>query len=106
MTTRVQHRTTHKAAHHHARHTAVAKEAEGLLDRLAHSAVGEEAKELVNQLRNNLTSLKEAAEAVQEYVEDDFHAMEKKIQRNPWSAVGLTAASGVIVGFFLARRWR
>jgi ElaB/YqjD/DUF883 family membrane-anchored ribosome-binding protein len=90
--------------HRHAHHTEVAKEAHGLLDRLSHSAVGEEAKEMVTRLRDNLDSLKESAEAAQEQLQAGFHATERKIRQNPWTAVGLTAATGILLGLLLARR--
>ncbi len=75
-----------------------------MLDRLSHSAVGEEAKEMFGRLRGHLQSLKDGAEAVQEHLQDDYHAIEKKIQRNPWRAVAFTAAGAVLIGYLLGRR--
>jgi ElaB/YqjD/DUF883 family membrane-anchored ribosome-binding protein len=102
---------THSSASHnrdqsHAHHAEVSAESHSLLDRLSHSAVGEETKEIVGKLRANLEALKESAEAAHEQLQAGFHATEKKIRQNPWTAVGVTAAAGIIIGFLLGHRRR
>jgi ElaB/YqjD/DUF883 family membrane-anchored ribosome-binding protein len=104
MTTSIRSQTHENHNHHKARHTEIAAEADGLLDRLSHSAVAEETKELVSRVRGHLQSLKEGAEAAQEQLQESFRATEKKIQQNPWTTVGLTAAAGILLGLLLSRR--
>ena len=108
MTTAIKHhnRTHAHLSHndHKARHTQVAEEAEGLLDRLSLSSLSEEAKELVGRLRENVASLKESAAAAQKQIEEGFHATEKQIKQHPWVAVGVASTVGVVIGYLLRRR--
>jgi len=104
MTTAIRH-DTHRTNHDHAtRHHAVAAEASSIMDRMSHSAVGEEAKALVHKLRESVDALKENALAAQEQIKSGLHVTERAIKHNPWRAVGLAVAGGLVIGYLLRRR--
>jgi ElaB/YqjD/DUF883 family membrane-anchored ribosome-binding protein len=88
---------------HRAHHSHVVEEANGLLDRLTLSNISDEAKELVHRLRENVASLKESATVAQKQIEAGLHTAEKQIKQNPWMAVGITSAVGILIGYLLGR---
>ena len=59
---------------------------------------------LVEELGRTRSRLEAARTAVTDYAKNARHATDEHLRRNPWKALGVAAAAGVITGFFLSRR--
>jgi ElaB/YqjD/DUF883 family membrane-anchored ribosome-binding protein len=55
-------------------------------------------------LRNARTRLQAATHDVQAAAQDGMHKMDSQVRANPWAAVGIAAAIGLVVGILLGRK--
>ena len=67
---------------------AVAQEAEELLQ-----ATADQTGEKVEELRERAKQALEAA-----------HGIDEQVRKNPWAAVGIAAAVGLVIGLLLSRK--
>lgn len=51
-----------------------------------------------------MTAIRERAEAVRERAGEASDATDEYVHENPWAAVGIAAAVGIIIGFVAGRR--
>jgi ElaB/YqjD/DUF883 family membrane-anchored ribosome-binding protein len=78
-----------------------------LLGRVAHLADPEIARIRARVERGLATAKKtysDGTDRVQRHTKDVMNAGESYVRDQPWQAVGIAAAAGVIVGFLVARR--
>lgn len=85
----------------------VVTDAESLLQATA-SQAGESAAAARARIQKSLETVKEnlvvAEEAVIARTKEAAKATDEYVHENPWKAVGITAALGLIVGMLIARR--
>jgi ElaB/YqjD/DUF883 family membrane-anchored ribosome-binding protein len=55
-------------------------------------------------LRNARTRVQAASHDVQAAAQDAMHKVDSQVRANPWPAVGIAAAIGVVVGILLGRK--
>jgi ElaB/YqjD/DUF883 family membrane-anchored ribosome-binding protein len=86
---------------------AVLRDAESLIKASADQG-GEKMTEARTKIRETLDAAKarlhEAERAARRQGEDALHATEGYARGNPWQAMGIAAAVGLVVGALLARR--
>lgn len=86
---------------------AVLRDAEALIKASADHG-GEKMTEARAKVRESLESakarLREAERTARRHGEDALHATEDYARSNPWQAMGIAAAVGLVVGALLARR--
>jgi ElaB/YqjD/DUF883 family membrane-anchored ribosome-binding protein len=86
---------------------AVMRDAEALMKASADQG-GEKMVEARAKIRESLEAAKQrlidAEKLTRQYGEDTLIATEDYAKRNPWQAMGMAAAAGLIVGVLLARR--
>jgi len=94
--------TMNKTSSHHSsssnRHHEIVKEADSLIQRLAHSSLGEEAQALMSKLREAVDILRTTAEEAQEQVKSGVAATQHAVKRHPLTSVGIAAGAGFAVG--------
>jgi ElaB/YqjD/DUF883 family membrane-anchored ribosome-binding protein len=80
---------------------------EDLLRKVANVSDAEIAQ-VRERVQRTLASAKSSASAgarrARGYAEDATHATEEYVRESPWTAVGLAAAVGVLIGFIASRR--
>lgn len=86
---------------------AVLRDAEALIKATADQG-GDKMNEARTKVRESLDAAKarlhEAERAARRQGEDALHATEGYARGNPWQAMGIAAAVGLVVGALLARR--
>lgn len=86
---------------------AVLRDAEALI-RASADQGGEKMNEARAKIRESLEAAKsrlhEAERKARQHGEDALHATEDFTRRNPWQAMGIAAAVGLVIGVLLARR--
>jgi ElaB/YqjD/DUF883 family membrane-anchored ribosome-binding protein len=55
-------------------------------------------------LRNSGTRIQAASNDVQAAAQDGMRKVESRVRANPWTAVGIVAAIGLVVGILLGRK--
>ena len=55
-------------------------------------------------LRNARTRVQAASHDVQAAAQDGMHKLDSQVRANPWTAVGIAAAIGFVVGILLGRK--
>ena len=86
---------------------AIVNDAEALLQATAHvsgEGFAAERAKFTEKLRNAKTHLAEAEHRVVERAKQAAVATDHYVHENPWTAVGVAAAVGMLIGFLAARR--
>lgn len=86
---------------------AIVNDAEALLQATAHvsgEGFAAERAKFTEKLRNAKTRLAEAEHRVVEKAKQAAAATDHYVHENPWTAVGVAAAVGMLIGFLAARR--
>jgi ElaB/YqjD/DUF883 family membrane-anchored ribosome-binding protein len=55
-------------------------------------------------LRNARTRVQAASQGVQVAAQDAMHEVDSQVRANPWTAVGVAAAIGLVVGILIGRK--
>ena len=55
-------------------------------------------------LRNARTRVQAASQDVQAAAQDAMHEVDSQVRANPWTAVGVAAAIGLVVGILIGRK--
>ena len=80
---------------------------EDLVKKVAHvddADIAEIRAKVEHTLAEAKTSAGAGIEAVREHAEDASEATDLYVRENPWAAIGIAAAVGIIIGFVAGRR--
>ncbi len=87
--------------------SSVISEAEGLLSKATHET-GEKARDLRSQAEARLLTAKLKLQELQgqavDRAKDAARVTDDYVHENPWQAIGVAAAVGMIVGLLISRR--
>jgi len=83
--------------------TAVVRDAEGLLKATA-SQTGERVAEVRAKAEESLRQAKERLAGFEDQAREVAGEADKFVRTNPWQAVGVAAAVGLVVGLLISRR--